>query len=105
MAGIYRSPEFVWKQPVGTTALKFLNSDKFGKQYENTIFVGNMNTGDLYNFKLNKDRTSLLLSGPLEGKVANSPEDLRLVIFEHGFGTITDIEVGLDGWISICSHI
>ncbi|MGA9843472.1 MAG: PQQ-dependent sugar dehydrogenase [Nitrososphaeraceae archaeon] len=99
--GMYRSPEFVWKQPVGPTALKFLNSDKLGKQYENTIFVGNVNTGDLYNFKLNKDRTSLLLSGPLEGKVANSPEDLKPVIFGHGFGTITDIEVGLDGFLYV----
>ena len=51
--------------------------------------------------ELNKDRTSLLLSGPLEGKVANSPEDLKPVIFGHGFGTITDIEVGLDGFLYV----
>ena len=31
--GIYRSPEFVWNQTVGPSALKFLNSDKLGKQY------------------------------------------------------------------------
>ena len=99
--GMYRSPEFVWKQPVGPTALKFLNSDKLGKQYENTMFVGNVNTGDLYNFKLSEDRTNLLLSGPLEGKVANSPEDLRSVIFGHGFGTITDLEVGPDGFLYV----
>jgi len=92
--GKYRSPEFVWKQTVGPTALKFLNSDKLGKEYENTMFVGNVNTGDLYNFRLNEDRTSLLLGGPLEGKVANNPEDLKPVIFGHGFGTITDIAVG-----------
>ena len=70
--GIYRSPEFAWKQPVGPTALKFLNSDKLGKQYENTMFVGNVNTGELYNFKLNQARSGLLLSGPLQGKVANT---------------------------------
>lgn len=99
--GIYRSPEFVWKQPVGPTALKFLNSDKLGKQYENSMFVGNVNTGDLYNFKLNPARTGLLLSGPLQGKVANTQEDLRSVIFGHGFGTITDIEVGPDGLLYI----
>ena len=99
--GVYRSPEFVWKQPVGPTALKFLNSDKLGKQYENTMFVGNVNTGDLYNFKLSENRTSLLLSSPLEGKVANSPEDVRSVIFGHGFGTITDLEVGPDGFLYV----
>ena len=86
---------------MGPTALKFLNSDKLGKQYENTMFVGNVNTGDLYNFKLSEDRTSLLLSGRLEGKVANSPEDLRSVIFGHGFGTITDLEVGPDGFLYV----
>ena len=99
--GMYRSPEFVWKQPVGPTALKFLNSDKLGKRYENTMFVGNVNTGDLYNFKLNQARTGLLLSGPLQGKVANNPEDLKPVIFGHGFGTITDLEVGPDGFLYV----
>ena len=99
--GIYRSPEFAWKQPVGPTALKFLNSDKLGKQYENTMFVGNVNTGELYNFKLNQARSGLLLSGPLQGKVANTPEDLKPVIFGHGFGTITDLEVGPDGFLYV----
>jgi aldose sugar dehydrogenase len=99
--GIYRAPEFVWNQTVGPSALKFLNSAKFGKQYENTIFVGDVNTGNLYNFKLNEDRTGLLLSGPLEDKVANSLDDLKSVIFGHGFGTITDIEVGPDGYLYV----
>jgi len=57
--GTYRSPEFVWQQPVGPTALKFLNSDKLGKQYQNTMFVGDVDTGNLYNFRLNEDRTGL----------------------------------------------
>ena len=99
--GIYRSPEFVWNQTVGPSALKFLNSDKIGKQYENTMFVGDVNTGNLYNFKLNEDRTGLLLSGALQGKVANSPDDLKPVIFGHGFGTITDLEVGPDGFLYV----
>jgi aldose sugar dehydrogenase len=99
--GVYRSPEFVWNQTVGPSALKFLNSAKFGKQYQNTMFVGDVNTGNLYNFKLNAYRTGLLLSGPLEGKVANNLSDLKPVIFGHGFGTITDLEVGPDGFLYI----
>jgi glucose/arabinose dehydrogenase len=96
--GVYRSPEFVWNQTVGPSALKFLNSDKLGKQFENTMFVGDVNTGNLYNFKLTADRTGLLLSGPLEGKIAYTMNDLKPVIFGHGFGTITDLEVGPDGF-------
>ena len=66
------------------------------------MFVGNVNTGDLYNFKLKDDRTGLLLSGPLEGKVANSPPDLKSVIFGQGFGKITDIEIGPnDGYLYV----
>ena len=63
--GKYHDPQFVWRQTIGPTALKFLNSDRLGKQYENTIFSGDVNTGNLYNFKLNSDRTSLALNGGL----------------------------------------
>jgi hypothetical protein len=31
----YNDPEFVSEQPIGPTALKFLHSDKLGKQYQN----------------------------------------------------------------------
>ena len=86
---------------MGPSALKFLNSDKIGKQYQNTMFVGDVNTGNLYNFKLNEDRTGLLLSGALQGKVANNQDDLKSVIFGHGFGTITDLEVGPDGFLYV----
>jgi hypothetical protein len=35
----------------------------------------------------------------LVGKVANSINDLKEVIFGHGFGGITDMEIGLDGYM------
>ena len=105
LKGKYMSPEFVWKQPIGPTALKFLNSDKLGKQYQNTIFVGDVNTGNLYNFKLNPQRTGLLLDGPLADKVADNPDELSSVIFGKGFGVITDIQVGPgDGYLYILTY-
>lgn len=61
--GQYSDPQFVWMQTVGPTDLKFLNSNKLGTQYQNTIFVGAVNSGNLYNFKLNPDRTALALQG------------------------------------------
>jgi aldose sugar dehydrogenase len=69
----------------GPTALKFLNSDKPGKQYENTFFTRNVNTGNLYNFKLNADRTELLLRGALEDKIGDTHHELRPVIFGQGY--------------------
>jgi glucose/arabinose dehydrogenase len=100
--GKYSSPEFTWSGSVGPTALKFFNSDKLGKQYENDMFVGDINYGNLYHFKLDQQRTGLLLDngGPLADKVANKEEDQQIV-FASGFGGITDIEVGPDGYLYV----
>jgi aldose sugar dehydrogenase len=97
----YSDPEFEWKQTVAPTALKFLNSTKLGSQYANTIFVGDVKTGNLYNFKLDTDRKQLLLKPPLEDKVADTPDEIQSAVFGQGFGVITDIQVGPDGYLYI----
>ena len=56
----YSEPKFEWDDPVGPTALAFLNSDKLGAQYKNDLFVGDINNGNIYHFKLSDDRTKLL---------------------------------------------
>ena len=77
--GKYRAPEFIWFQTVAPTALKFLNSTKLGKQYQNDMFVGDYNNGNLYHFKLNQNRTGLVLRNTLVDKIANTPEDAKPV--------------------------
>jgi aldose sugar dehydrogenase len=106
--GVYRAPEFTWLQTIAPTALKFFNSDRLGKQYENTIFMGDVDYGRLYNFKLNEDRTGLAIpsnDGPLTDKVANTPDEMTKqagVTIGHGFGVITDMQVGpYDGYLYI----
>jgi aldose sugar dehydrogenase len=102
--GIYSSPEFIWNHSVGVTAIKFLNSDRYGKQYQNDIFVGAIKpNGDLYHFGLNSKRTGLDLQGPLEGKIAYRYDDLTNYIFGKNFGVISDITVGPDGYLYIVS--
>ena len=95
--GAYKDPEFVWNLPIAPTALKFLNSDNLGKQYKDTMFIGDVDTGSLYNFKLNPQRTGLLFGNgsPLADKVANTPDEIEQggIIFGKGFGVITDIQV------------
>src|ERR1051325_10953874 len=71
--GKYRAPEFIWNKPVAPTALKFLNSAKLGSQYQNDMFVGDIKNGNLYHFKLNQDRTGLLLNDTLANKVSDRP--------------------------------
>jgi aldose sugar dehydrogenase len=99
--GKYSDPEFVWKETVAPTALKFLNSSKLGSQYENTIFVGDVKTGNLYNFRLDSTREQLLLDPPLDDKVADTPQEIQDIVFGRGFGVITDIQVGSDGYLYI----
>jgi aldose sugar dehydrogenase len=60
-----------------------------------------VNTGNLYHFKLNPSREALLLSGPLADKVANTPEESQQTALGHGFGTITDLQVGPDGYLYV----
>ena len=100
--GRYSAPEFIWNVPVGVTAIKFLDSDKLGKKYENDLFVADIHKGNVYHFDLNEKRTGLHLEGKLADKMANYTEDSKLV-FASGFHGITDIEVGPDGYLYILS--
>ncbi|HEU5462237.1 MAG TPA: PQQ-dependent sugar dehydrogenase [Nitrososphaeraceae archaeon] len=99
--GKYSPPEFTWRESLGPSAIKFLNSARLGIQYENDIFVGDISKGNLYHFDLNKDRTQLFLEGPLADKVADADGENEGIIFGHGFGAITDIEVGPDDYLYI----
>ena len=102
--GKYSSPEFTWFDDVGPTAIRFFDSDKMGKRYQNDMFVGDIINGNIYHFEMNKQRTELLLgvNGPLSDKVVNSNEDTSEIIFGEGFGGITDIEVGpQDGYLYV----
>jgi glucose/arabinose dehydrogenase len=97
--GKYQSPQFTWNQTVGPTALIFLSTDKLGKKYKNDMFVADVNNGRIYHFKLNQNRTELLLEGPLKDKVADEDKELKNVIFAGGFGMISELDVGPDGYL------
>jgi aldose sugar dehydrogenase len=100
--GRYSNPEFSWNLTVGVTSIEFFNSDKLGKQYENDLFVGDINRGNLYHFDLKHNRTELDLAGPLKDKIASDFQELQDVVFAKGFeGGITDIETGHDGYMYI----
>lgn len=104
--GQYSEPEFTWNITVGITALKFLDSDKLGEEYQNDIFAADYNYGRIYHFDLNENRTSLALENSLSDKIAHSSEgeDLEAIIFGEGFDAITDLEVGPDGYLYVVSH-
>ena len=99
--GQYSDPEFAWQNTVGVTGIKFLNSTALGEEYLNDVFVGDINNGRIYHFDLNQDRTGLMLEGALEDGVADNVGELGPVIFGTGFRSISDIEVGPDGYLYI----
>jgi aldose sugar dehydrogenase len=118
--GKYSAPEFIWENVVGPTAIKFLDSDKIGKEYQNDVFVGDFHNGNLYHFDLDQDRSELVLDAPLNADdadnniinniaatTADEEEENKLLLsktlFGKGFGAITDIEVGPDGYLYVVS--
>lgn len=101
--GKYRDPEFTWFGTVGPTKILFLNSIKLGKQYQNDIFVSNIHNGSIYHFKLNDDRTHLVLKGPLTDKVADTDVETKGITFGSNFGGISDMAVGSDGYLYVVS--
>ena len=109
--GSYSEPKLSWVTPIGITALKFLNSDKLGTQYQNNMFVGDINNGLLYRFILNEARDDLSFdsgyvenTAPLADREVNDPKENQPIVFGQGFGGITDIEVGPDGYLYVLSY-
>jgi len=103
-AGHYSAPEFTWfDTSTGPTAISFLNSSKLGKQYLNNLIVGGFHDGNIYRFKLDQNRTGFLLDNPLADRVANKQNETQAISFAKGFGGITDIKVGPDGYLYVLS--
>lgn len=107
----YADPVFSWKEQIGVTDIEFLNSTKFGSKYANNIFVGDINNGNLYYFEVNDNRSGLNFSSVnngahrgLEDSVADSKEELSQITFGTGFGRITDLETGPDGFLYILTY-
>ena len=103
--GKYSEPEFACRDTIGFTEPHFLESDEYGEQYNDYLFVGVGHTGNIYHFRLNDDRSSLL---PINGdqlidKMTFCKKDLKP--FATGFGAVTDIETGLDGYLYVVSYL
>ncbi|QLH10221.1 sorbosone dehydrogenase family protein [Nitrosarchaeum sp. AC2] len=107
----YSDPEFTWELTVVPTALIFPVSPQFEK-YNNSLFVANC-LGDIYNFKLNQERTAFVfndehLSDLVSNKIIDNEdktilEPMTEIIFGSNFGCITDLKFGPDGALYIVS--
>jgi aldose sugar dehydrogenase len=102
----YADPKFAWLNPVGPTALAFLNSARLGVDYQNDLFVGDINNGNLYRFRMNAPRNGFTFTNPgLSDLVADSNAEFQEALLGTGFGGITDLKVGPDGLLYVLSFI
>ncbi|TBR23963.1 MAG: hypothetical protein EPO63_04810, partial [Candidatus Nitrosotenuis sp.] len=100
---VYSDPEFSWQKPVAPTGITFVKSDKM-KGYQDSVFVGDCNNGNLYRFKLNSERTGFDFKSPeLADKVLNIDEPMDEILLGTGFGCMVDVEEGPDGFLYVVS--
>ena len=103
----YSDPKFSWKNSIGVTALGFLNSSKLGEKYKDNLFVGDYAYGNLYYFKLNKNRNGLEFNKNQVGLsdfIADNPKERSEIVLGTGFDIITDIQTGPNGYLYIVSY-
>jgi aldose sugar dehydrogenase len=105
----YADPLFSWAEPPAVTDIEFLDSSNLGDRYANNIFVGDMNNGNLYFFGINENRNAIQLDAAqqesgLSDLMVDNEEELSAITFGSGFGGITDIETGPDGFLYVLSY-
>lgn len=106
----YADPVFSWYTPVGLTDIEFFNSTKLGTRYDDNIFVGDINNGNLYFLEVNRERTGVtlhdqrlldLVADPVKEGVKS---EISSLIFGEDFGGITDIDTAPDGLLYILTY-
>jgi len=108
----YSDPEFSWEGTIAPTGLLFADSENFQK-YRNDLFVGSCNSGILFKFILNEERTGFVFNDPnlvdlvvnvsSESENFKNLESMEEISFGENFGCITDLEIGPDGNMYVVS--
>jgi glucose/arabinose dehydrogenase len=99
----YADPLLTWLEPNAVTDIEFLESSSLGESYSNNVFVGDNNFGNLYYFRVNPDRSALVLDNIPDLLIDNEQEQTSIT-FGNGFGAITDLETGPDGYLYVMSY-
>jgi glucose/arabinose dehydrogenase len=99
----YADPAASLRDAVGITDLAFAGGGL--GSYAGGIFVGDINGGTLYYFRVNAERDGLVLEGEgLADGVVDGGGEAGAVTMGAGFGGITDIESGPDGNLYVLSY-
>lgn len=93
----YSDPEFSFLDTIGITSIVFLFGSALGPEYDDSVIVGDNNTGSLYRLTLNEERDGFVLGGNLADLVAQNQAEANQLRFGTGFGVTTDLRIGPDG--------
>jgi aldose sugar dehydrogenase len=99
----YADPIFSWLTPIGVTSIGFLRSARFDGGTRDQVVVGETNNGQLYFFRMNASRDDFILTGALADRVADSTAERNMSRWGTGWGVVTDLKIGPDGYLYVCS--
>ncbi|HKR74855.1 MAG TPA: PQQ-dependent sugar dehydrogenase, partial [Candidatus Nitrosocosmicus sp.] len=88
----YDDPKVVFENSRNLTAITFQDLESLGSQYENTMFVGDLQ-GNIFNFHLNEDRNDIVSVNATTG-----------FVFAKWFGPISDLKVGPNGDVYVLTY-
>jgi glucose/arabinose dehydrogenase len=103
---IYLDPQLSWRDPVALTDIEFMNTTKLGEKYYNMLLIGDYNQGNIYIVSLDNKRENIFLDKSkknLLDKVVDDDDEANSLLFGTGFGGISDIEIGPDGYLYVLS--
>jgi aldose sugar dehydrogenase len=103
---IYLDSQLSWRDPVALTDIEFMNTTKLGEKYYNMLLIGDYNQGNIYIVSLDNKRENIFLDKSkknLLDKVVHDDDEANSLLFGTGFGGISDIEIGPDGYLYVLS--
>lgn len=100
---VYVDPAFSWYATIAPTGICFPGNCRWPGGLRYDCFVGDVR-GFISRFRLNASRIGFLLQGGVADGVADSTPERNQVRWISGFGTITDLKIGPDGYMYVVSY-
>lgn len=102
----YGDPRFSWGTTIGVAAIGFLRSARFDADLRDQCVIGESVNNLLYLFQMNTSRNGFRFTDTrLRDLVADSVEERELNAWGSGWGVISDLKIGPDGYLYVVSHL
>jgi glucose/arabinose dehydrogenase len=103
----YADPKFSWLRTIGVAGMGFIRSARFPADIRDSLVVGESNNNSIYRFPLNANRDGFDFSAfpALRDLVADTIDERNLLRWGTGWGVVSEIKVGPDGYLYVVSHL